>query len=223
MKKKDAGNAFCVIFVRKKMAMGVIKRRWIWLKRFRHRCGYGVHSPFAFDFLTNVVYERGEYYAYRSLRELHFTPAYWWNGHTVKCRKFLFRLANYVHPSVIRVYGHAGGDMEDYLRAGCVSAEFRHADGKSRVGEGIRAGASGDELLYAGADVRPLQWMALADAVPTEKSVCLLCGIHDSAEGLRNWERVKRHPRVSVSFDLYDYGILFFDSSKQNQHYIVNF
>ena len=32
------------------------KRYWIWLKRFRHRKGYGVHSPFAFDFITRVIY-----------------------------------------------------------------------------------------------------------------------------------------------------------------------
>ena len=33
-----------------------LKRGWVWLKRFRHRKGYGVHSPFAFDFITRVVY-----------------------------------------------------------------------------------------------------------------------------------------------------------------------
>ena len=39
----------------------------VWLMRFRHRCGYGVHSPFAFNFLTGVVYERTPYYAYARL------------------------------------------------------------------------------------------------------------------------------------------------------------
>ena len=34
------------------------KRYWIWLKRFRHRKGYGVHSPFAFDFITRVIYNK---------------------------------------------------------------------------------------------------------------------------------------------------------------------
>lgn len=115
------------IFARKKTTMGVIRRCWIWLKRFRHRCGYGVHSPFAFDFLTNVVYERGEYYAYRALREQFFSSSGWRNGHALKCCKFLFRLANYVHPSVIRIYGGpVGRDVEEYLRAGCPSALFRH-------------------------------------------------------------------------------------------------
>ena len=34
-----------------------------WLRRFRKRRGYGIHSPAAFQFVTGVVYEKGEYYA----------------------------------------------------------------------------------------------------------------------------------------------------------------
>ena len=34
-----------------------LKRPFIWLYRFRHRCGYGVHSPFAFNLITHVIYE----------------------------------------------------------------------------------------------------------------------------------------------------------------------
>ena len=34
-----------------------LKRPFIWLRRFRHRCGYGVHSPFAFNLITQVIYE----------------------------------------------------------------------------------------------------------------------------------------------------------------------
>ena len=34
-----------------------LKRPFIWLSRFRHRCGYGVHSPFAFSLITQVIYE----------------------------------------------------------------------------------------------------------------------------------------------------------------------
>jgi len=81
-------------------------RQWIWLKRFRHRRGYGVHSPFAFDFLTYVVYERGEYYAYRELKKRYPVVCLCGGLHRLKCRKFLFRLSNYVHPSLIRIYGH---------------------------------------------------------------------------------------------------------------------
>ena len=36
----------------KRKAIGVI----IWLVRFRHRKGYGVHSPFAFGYITRTIY-----------------------------------------------------------------------------------------------------------------------------------------------------------------------
>ena len=42
-----------------------LKRPFIWLSRFRHRCGYGVHSPFAFNLITQVIYESTPYYKYK--------------------------------------------------------------------------------------------------------------------------------------------------------------
>ena len=49
--------------------MNMLDNPLVWLMRIRHRCGYGVHSPFAFRFLTDVVYERTPYYAYSTLDE----------------------------------------------------------------------------------------------------------------------------------------------------------
>ena len=40
-------------------------RIWNWCSRFRHRRGYGVHSPSDFFLITSVVYEKYHYYAYR--------------------------------------------------------------------------------------------------------------------------------------------------------------
>ena len=67
----------------------------------RIRCAFS----FAFDFLTYVVYERGEYYAYRELKKRYPVVCLCGGLHRLKCRKFLFRLSNYVHPSLIRIYG----------------------------------------------------------------------------------------------------------------------
>ena len=44
-----------------------------WMRRFRHRRGYNIHSPFAFNLVTGVIYERGAYYAYDDLRNLRKT------------------------------------------------------------------------------------------------------------------------------------------------------
>ena len=67
-----------------------------WLARFRHRCGYGIHSPFAFGFVTSVVYEAGLFYAYPHLDRLWAGARR--QGQTGLRRKdvrLLFRLANF--------------------------------------------------------------------------------------------------------------------------------
>ena len=49
--------------------MLLARRIWNWCKRFRHRCGYGVHSPSDFFLITSVIYEKLPYYAYEELKK----------------------------------------------------------------------------------------------------------------------------------------------------------
>ena len=77
--------------------MNMLDNPLVWLMRIRHRCGYGVHSPFAFSFLTDVVYERTPYYAYSTLDEA--LPL----AHSMRRRKglhLIFRVANWLQPAV---------------------------------------------------------------------------------------------------------------------------
>ncbi len=46
------------------MNMSVVTSLWIWIKRFRKRKGYGVHSPFAFQLITQVINQKTPYYAF---------------------------------------------------------------------------------------------------------------------------------------------------------------
>ena len=85
-----------------------ILRGWNWCRRFRHRCGYGVHSPSDFFFITFVIYERLPFYAYAPLHHLRrvvaFLPHY-----REKVDKFLFRLINHLRPSVVWEVGTGSG------------------------------------------------------------------------------------------------------------------
>lgn len=199
--------------------MGILKRRWIWLKRFRHRRGYGVHSPFAFNFITNVVYEQGEYYAYAMLRDRHRSMARYWGGHSMKCRKFLFRLANYVHPSVITMYGDVNDVWRDYITAGCRTAQVCYGRKNNKGNDNEEQ----KELAVINRDVLPKQWQETVRSIQGKDSACIIVGIHDSSLAQQEWCKIMEETIVAVTFDLYDFGIIFFDTSKQKQHYIVNF
>jgi hypothetical protein len=80
-----------------------IKRPFIWLSRFRYRCGYGVHSPFAFSLITDVIYEKMPYYAYSSLKkeQKKMIRERGWTKGSQKVNRFLFRLVNRVQPDTI--------------------------------------------------------------------------------------------------------------------------
>lgn len=197
--------------------MFLLKRYAIWLRRFRHRCGYGVHSPFAFNFITGVVYERSAYYAYDSLKRAYggcFGP---FVSHRAKQLRLLFRVANYVHPAHLYMWRPTEAEAA-YLGAGCVHAEaecFTEA-GRSDTDGPVEmcyvSAAGGFGACYD-------DWLART----CSRSVWVVSGIYDSAERRAFWRRLQADERVGVTFDLYDYGIAFFDRSLNKQHYVVNF
>ena len=92
-----------------------VQRIWNWCRRFRHRCGYGVHSPSDFFLITSVIYEEQPYYAYRMLKSASsskFMPHY-----REKVNRLLFRLVNYFCPSTLIEVGEGNGDAIRYMRS----------------------------------------------------------------------------------------------------------
>ena len=76
-----------------------------WFRRFRQRRGYGVHSPFAFEWITDVVYlQKAQYYAYAPLAEQHEA---WQGVLSVKDARLLFRIANHQRAQRMLSWGRA--------------------------------------------------------------------------------------------------------------------
>lgn len=167
----------------------------VWLSRFRHRCGYGVHSPFAFRFITDVIYERHPYYAYRELdRELPLSMR-------LRQRKgfhLLLRLANHLQPEIIVLPRDAWWEKR-YLLSGCCSANIQCQWPVGEVSMCLLREPSDEALNHLG-----------------QNSVLLLDNLHRHRQWFRDLPSV-------ISFDLYDLGIAFFDPQYNKQYYIVNF
>ena len=111
------------------------------------RKGYGVHSPFVFDLITNVIEEKSFYYAYHDIsliREQLIQKKRFidYNGEQINLKKalrkygiskkegeFLFRLTNHYKPRTILSISSSGGLAPLYLsRYGsnveCVTLEY---------------------------------------------------------------------------------------------------
>lgn len=184
---------------------------WLWIRRFRQRCGYGVHSPFAFGLLENVVYEKLPYYAFREL-DAQLT---WRQRFRVKrYLHLLFRLVNYQQPVRI-IYADAHPLELAYLKSACPHAMLCNIE----TGDALKAWQESEknpdecgenQLVFLGAPREDVVKVCSAH------TMLVLANVHEHKGW---WEGI---PAV-VGFDLYDAGIAFFDPHYQPQRYVVNF
>lgn len=204
----------------------ILKRPFIWLIRFRHRCGYGVHSPFAFNLITQVIYESTPYYKYDDLaaeqKKLSMQKDTHWKYEPKKVKRLLFRLVNYTQPDTIVDAGRLAASSL-YLRAGKESADYTSA---SQLAELFLEAGVPVDFLYLHDYRRPEfveDVFRICSARTTAKSIFVIEGIRYTKQMKTLWRRMQQDERVGITFDLYDLGILFFDKTKIKQDYIVNF
>lgn len=206
--------------------MFFLHRIWTWCCRFRHRCGYGVHSPSDFFLITAVIYEKGHYYAYRSLQEKKY-PVYL-PHYRKKVNRLLFRLVNYLRPESLVEVGTGNGASIEYMRAACrtMDAVTLKADNWATASQQLKKRLSGMhtlDCLHIGHT--PFYKETFEQVLPYAgpRSCFIVGGIHETKEKRKWWEQVVASEATGVTFDLYDIGLVFFDKARYKQHYIVNF
>lgn len=184
-----------------------------WLARFRHRCGYGIHSPFAFGFVTSVVYEKGLFYAYPRLDRLWAGARR--QGQTGLRRKdvrLLFRLANFAQARRGVFCGVDGdGVALAALREGCKLTRWMPFPDLRGQADFV--------LLGEGWEKEAGRWTE----VWAEGGVTVVLHPHRTARTHRAWQAFCRKDEVQVWFDLYDFGILFYKPQLQRQGYLINY
>ena len=189
-----------------------IKHFWIRLCRISHRKGYGIHSPFAFNLVTGVIYERAQYYAYAELAEKFAAEA---RDYPQRDLRLLMRLCNDAGPRRGIIICPENQAIPAYLKRGCAACRFTtHA--------AVPQGDAGSiDWAYVGTDAD------LADALPglltlaSDRCVIVIRGICRTPQTAAAWEQLKSDERVRVTFDLYDYGLAYFESRLNKEDYVI--
>ncbi len=189
----------------------ILVRCYVRLCRFRHRQGYGIHSPFAFGLVTKVFYERGAYYAYAPLRKMRRQIVH---NTTERGDRLMLRLINAFQPNDCFIGGEQTQLTAQYLRAGKPSCQFWPI-------ESLDAAEELDMLYLDMPDWEP--WATKALTKMSNKGCIVVRGIHRNARMLKAWRRLTEQEVVRVSFDLYDYGVACFRQDLHKQDYIICF
>lgn len=200
-----------------------LKQIVVWLKRFRYRCGYGVHSPFAFDFIINVLYERTPYYAYEEIENRTRGGVKKKDREQSKAvNRLLFRLVNRMQPGIVIDAGKPDIASE-YLKAAKKNARYIWVDPNDASGI---ADVPHIDFLY----IHCPKYPGIVEEIGRygldhvgQSSMIVIGGIYHSLAMKTFWKQLIADNRVGITFDLYDLGILFFDRTKIKQHYTINF
>ena len=224
--------------------MNIGLKVWNWCRRFRKRCGYGVHSPSDFYLITFVVYEKLPYYAYAPLKELR-GQVQQLSHYREKVDKLLFRLVNHLRPSLLLEVGTGSGLSTCYMASGNQQMDVLTADlpCNPTVMKMIEAYP---RVAYKeiGCEELATEWEKKKDSkvmvhiahtphykeayealLPlVDERTCFVIGSpYANKEKKKWWKEVIADPRTGVTFDMYDIGLIFFDKKRIKEHRVVNF
>lgn len=190
----------------------------LWLCRCHLSRGFGIQSPSVYWFVRYVVSVHNPYYAYKKLKEVYPTL----HPRERKVYSFLFRLANYLQPLSIVIGREDCEAMRSYLQEGCQRSIIQPSLSLTDVVDFDIFKLERILYIYSIDELPERLWNNVITFMSPD-SVMVVTRIHRSKQSLSRWSDVCSHPSVSISLDLYHCGILFFDTARSKQHFVVNF
>jgi len=181
--------------------------------------GFGVQSPFAYSFITEVVNQNSLFYNYCELDKLYGS-----NGN-IKSRlaRLYFRLSNYCQPNVVAEYCTSTDSFNKAFHFAHGGIDFKWLDST------VTGNTNNVENLGNVDIFRIVLNNCFRDVFDrsllrvTLKSVFILEGINNNNETKAFWNEVIENNNAVITFDLYYVGIVFFDKNYYKQNYVVNF
>ncbi len=210
-----------------------------WIRRRRNSLGFGVQSPNDFYFVQYVLREKSPYYAYVDMEQAiinlrddlpHYSP---------QTNRLLFRLVNYVHPHTIVEVGTGAGLSAYVMTLACMKGHCITISSDERVeipgNQSQIIVKNGDEMAIFEELLHTLGKIELLHIAHTDNyktvvetafpyagdhTLFIIEGIRDSKEKQEWWESVSaRHD--SITYDVEDVGLLFFDRSRHKDTYWI--
>ena len=198
-----------------------LKQRFKHAIRFRHKRGYGVHSPFVFDLITNVIKEKAVYYDFERIESKGNI-----REKERKLYRLLFRLAEYfsyrnvlcvgVRSPWASMYLAAVSKQMVLLNGGCACPGAEYTE---QVKPGDLKGREID-MVFLGRAFEEDWDEAWEEVLRVRKRGPLCIVIKDIYKGRFNslvWRQLRQEGTVSI--DMMWYGIVFFDTRLQKGRY----
>ncbi|WP_329805605.1 O-methyltransferase [Flavobacterium facile] len=172
-------------------------------------------------------------------------------GISPKRAELLFRIVNYFQPETILEIGTSLGLATSALSLGNTSSKLITLEGCPKTQnqcqlqlqkfniknvecintefssyfKNFQLQSSNFQLIYFDGNhsqKATLDYFELLLPTITNDSVWIFDDIHWSAEMENAWEIIKKHPKVKVTIDTFQWGIVFFRAEQEKEHFVIN-
>ena len=207
---------------------------------------YSIHSPFVYDFMVKVLYDKGSNRDYDlMLRVSHLVDGKRFATRSRrKQARFLYRLVGYLEPETVLSFGKVSalntsalalGNLQtkvyleqstEFLETlssmGVVNVNLIHPDADEE--EQLERYNTGF-VLYGLEDFGEDNWNNLEDgmAQADDDTVLVFEGIHHSRRTEAAWEAIKEGEGVTLTMDLYTMGLVFFREGIEKQDFVLKY
>ena len=205
-----------------------------WINRKRHNRGFGIQSPSSFFFITQVLKERLPYYAYPLLDKVI-------DGGATKRRHFreLFRITNYQQPESCISIGSAEAACamvlaKPFAKHYAIAPTGLTSEKQALLNErgcqiiesidqfkALMAETSVFGMFYIDATDNADTFIKAAMSHTNNRSLIFVDGISRSQATRQWWQQIVNDSTITVTYDMYSYGLLFFDKERRKQNYTL--
>lgn len=208
---------------------------------------HGIHSPFVYDFITKCLYNRTAKSDYQGIRK-ELKKLYFSENPTLnrKQTKLLIQIIGYFNPDWLLNFSRKNGLIAGTLNPKNKREVFQisnYSSPKTSTANLIKTGYN--DLMYISEELsnaffsvhkKPFCLVLLNEdhlrqGLPefletaldsfSSQSIIILEGINNSKEKEALWKKIKNLNEVSVTVDLFFWGIIFLRKGQAKQHFKV--
>jgi len=179
----------------------------------RHRRGFSVHSPFVFELLNSVFFEKEHYYCYEKIEEIiaenrHKTLFY----NKLKYYKLFFRLANYFNAQRVLIVGQNN----------FIEKIFAFVSSKVQIfyAKNVKKTDNFDLIFFAENSIENYKDYELFFK---DNLVLIFENIYQSKKNSELWQQIINSNNLIISIDIFHFGIIIVKNEIPKQHYRVAF
>ena len=170
----------------------------------RYRKGFGVHSPFVFDFINNVLNEKNPYYTYPQIDALNYKYK--------QINRLLFRMVSYYKCKNILIIG----ENDDFQKV------IRLINNNIMIEQGSEVKFANSDFIY----IAEKELKKIDDFYKNNfsKDLIIICqGIYNNHKNKILWNKLLQNNFPQILIDIFEIGIIFVRKDLKQQFFKIIF